>query len=116
MRKTSLKFSKAIALAALVSFLSLAIITPRGAEPGPQLGLARQGSKGFELPSVAAIKNSGNTGPGLPPGAVIIEEQFLESENHPDRALLLWMQDPTRIPPRITQEDPDEIYTRPDRT
>src|SRR5262245_52844994 len=100
MKKNSLKFNKAIALAALGSFLSLAIITPRGAEPSAQIGLARQCSKGLELPS----------------GAVIIEEQALESENHPDRALILWMQNPTRNPPRITQEDPDELYTCPDRT
>src|SRR5262245_22476270 len=100
MKKNSLKFSNAIALAALVSFLSLAIITPRGAELGAQMGLARQCSKGLELPS----------------GAVIIEEQLLESENHPDRALILWMQNPTRNPPRITQEYPDEPYTCPDAT
>ncbi len=96
--KNRKKFCKALALAALIP--SLSFITPRSAEPGAHLGLARQDNTGYELPS----------------GAVIIEEQSLESENHPDRALILWMVNPTRNPPRITKEDPEEPYTCPDAT
>src|SRR5262245_36688400 len=92
MRNGGLKIGKAIALAAFVASLSLAVITPRGAEPGAQSGLARQGSKGFELPS----------------GAVIIEEQPLESESHPDRALILWMVNPITEP---SGEGPEEYYS-----
>jgi len=97
--KNRRKFGKALALAALVASLSLAIITPRGAEPGRQLGLAGQDNKKFELPS----------------GAVIIEEQSLESESHPDRALILWMVNPTKNP-SDAQEDPEEPYMCPDET
>jgi len=97
--KNRRKFGKALALAALVLSLSLAIITPRGAEPGRHLGLARQDNKKIELPS----------------GAVIIEEQSLESENHPERALILWMVDPT-MNPSGAQVDPEYPYTCPEVT
>lgn len=80
--KNRRKFGKALALAALVSSSSLAFITPRSAEPGTQLGVARQDKKEVELPA----------------GGVIIEEQPLESESHPDRALILWMVNPTNNP------------------
>jgi len=97
--KYRLIFGKVFAFAALVSSLSLASITPRVAEPGRRLGVTGQDNKKFELPS----------------GAVIIEEQSLESENHPDRALILWMVNPTNNP-SDAQKDPEEPYTCPDVT
>src|SRR5262249_34766337 len=97
--KNRRKFGKALALAALVASLSLAIITPRGAVLSGQLRLAGQDNKKFDLPS----------------GAVIIEEQPLESENHPDRALILWMVNPTKNP-SDAQKDPEEPYMCPDET
>jgi hypothetical protein len=63
------------------------------------LELAGQDDKKFELPS----------------GAVIIEEQPLESENHPDRALILWMVNPTENP-SDAQRDPEDPYMCPDET
>src|SRR5437016_14159891 len=50
---------------------------------------------------------------GLPAGAKIIEVQPIPSSAHPDRALILWMLNPTRHPLEYAPEDP---YTCPDRT
>jgi len=97
--KYRLKFGDVFALAALVSCLSLATIACQGVEPGAQLELAGQGDKKFELPS----------------GAVIIEEQPLRSESYPDRALILWMVNPTKNP-SDAQKNPEAPYTCPDET
>src|SRR5262245_36405465 len=97
--KYRLKFGDVFALAALVLCLSLATIACQGVEPGAQLELAGQNDKKFELPS----------------GAVIIEEQPLSSESYPDRALILWMVNPTNYP-SDAQKDPEEPYTCPDET
>ncbi len=99
MKNYGLKFRKVFEFAALISFLSLTIITPRCVEPGAKSALAREDNKEIELPS----------------DAVIIEEQPLESESHPDRALILWMVNPTKNPSGA-QEDPEEPYTCPDQT
>jgi hypothetical protein len=90
---------KAIAAAMLVSSLSLATIACQDVAPGAQLELAGQEEKKFELPS----------------GVVIIEEQPLELETHPDRALILWMVNPTKNP-SDAQADPEAAYTCPDET
>jgi hypothetical protein len=90
---------KAIAVAMVVSTLSLAAITTGCEEPGNRLVIARQDNEEFHLPS----------------GAVIIEEQTLVSEIHPDRALILWMVNPTKNP-SDAQEDPEAPYTCPDKT
>jgi len=97
--KYRLKFGDVFALAALVSCLSLATIACQDVAPGAQLELAGQDNKKFELPS----------------GAVIIEEQPLELESHPDRALILWMVNPTKNP-SDAQEDPEAPYMCPDET
>ena len=97
--KYRLKFGDVFALAALVSCLSLAIIACQDVAPGAQLELAGQNDKKFELPS----------------GAVIIEEQPLGSKKHPDRALILWMVNPTKNP-SDAQKDPEAPYTCPDET
>jgi hypothetical protein len=97
--KYRLKFGDVFALAALVSCLSLAIIACQDVAPGAQLKLAGQDDKKFELPS----------------GAVIIEEQPLGSKKHPDRALILWMVNPTKNP-SDAQKDPEAPYTCPDET
>src|SRR5262245_30711763 len=99
MKNCRLKFGRVFALAALVSCLSLATIACQDVGPGAQLELAGRDDKKFELPS----------------GAVIIEEQPLESENHPDRALILWMVNPTKNP-SDAQKDPEEPYMCPDET
>ena len=49
---------------------------------------------------------------GLPQGAKIIETRTLTSKAHPDRALVLWMLNPTQNP----REPADEIYTCPEYT
>ena len=97
--KYRLKFGDVFALAALVSCFSLGTIACQGVAPGAQLELAGQDDKKLELPS----------------GAVIIEEQPLGSENHPDRALILWMVNPAKNP-SDAQKDPEEPYTCPDET
>src|SRR5262245_53490418 len=73
---------------------------------------ASQGNKGLEAP---ASDKQGSNRFGLPSSAVIIEEQPLESESHPDRTLILWMVNPTRNP-SDAQKDPEEPYTCPDQT
>jgi hypothetical protein len=97
--KYRLKLGDVFALAALVSCLSLATIACQDVGPGAQLELAGQDDKKFELRS----------------DAVIIEEQPLESENHPDRALILWMVNPTKYP-SDAQEDPEAPYMCPEET
>ena len=97
--KYRLKLGDDFALAALVSCLSLATIACQGVDPGAQLELAGQDDKKFELPS----------------GAVIIEEQPLESESHPERALILWMVNPTKNP-SDAHKDPEAPYMCPDET
>jgi hypothetical protein len=97
--KYRLKFGDVFALAALVSCLSLAIIACQDVAPGAQLALAGQDNKKLELPS----------------GAVIIEEQSLGSKKHPDRALILWMVNPTKNP-SDAQKDQEAPYTCPDET
>ena len=97
--KYRLKFGDVFALAALVSCFSLATIACQGVAPGAQLELTGQDDKKLELPS----------------GAVIIEEQPLGSENHPDRALILWMVNPAKNP-SDAQKDPEGPYTCPDET
>src|SRR5262245_32554277 len=97
--KYRLKFGDVFALAALVSCLSLATVACQGVEPGAQLELAGRDDKKFELPS----------------GAVIIEEQPLRSESHPDRALILWMVNPTKNP-SDAQKSPKAAYTGADET
>jgi hypothetical protein len=99
MKNSGFRFGNVFAVAALISSLSLAVITPRHLGPGRQSVLARHDNKEAELP----------------PGAVIIEEQSLESEHHPDRALILWMVNPTRNP-SDAQTDPGEPYTCPEVT
>jgi len=76
---------------------------------------ANQGNKRMELPSGAAINKLSNKELGLPSDAVIIEEQSLESENHPDRALVLWMVSPAKNPSGV-QVNPECPYTCPERT
>lgn len=49
---------------------------------------------------------------GLPAGAKIIETRTLASQTHPQRALVLWMLNPTPNP----REPADEIYTCPEYT
>jgi hypothetical protein len=97
--KYRLKFGDVFALAALVSCLSLATIGCQDVGPGAQLELAGQDNKKIELPS----------------GAMIIEEQPLRSESHPDRALILWMVNPTKNP-SDAQKNPEAPYTCPDET
>src|SRR5262249_10018370 len=97
--KYRLKFGDVFALAALVSCLSLAAIACQGVDPGAQLELAGRNDKKIELPS----------------GAVIIEEQPLKSESRPDRALILWMVNPTKNP-SDAQNDPEALYMCPDET
>jgi hypothetical protein len=97
--KYRLKFGDVFALAALVACLSLATIACQGVEPGAQLELAGRDDKKIELPS----------------GAVIIEEQSLESKSRSDRALILWMVNPTKIP-SDAQKNPGAPYTCPDET
>jgi hypothetical protein len=97
--KYRLKLGDVFALAALVSCLSLAAIACQDVAPGAQLELAGQNDKKFELPT----------------GAVIIEEQLLGSKKHPDRALILWMVNPTKNP-SDAQEDPEAPYMCPDET
>ena len=97
--KYRLKFGDVFALAVLASCLSLSTIACQGVEPGAQLELAGRDDKKFELPS----------------GAVIIEEQPLRSESHPDRALILWMVNPTKNP-SDAQKSPEAPYTCPDET
>src|SRR5262249_54789329 len=99
MKNCRLKFGRVFALAALVSCLSLATIACQDVGPGAQLELAGRDDKKFELPS----------------GAVIIEEQPLRSESYPDRALILWMVNPTKNP-SDAQKDPEEPYMCPDET
>lgn len=48
----------------------------------------------------------------LPAGALIVETRPVPSKSHPNRALLLWMINPTRNP----REDEDDPYTCPDET
>ena len=95
--KYRLKFGDFIALAALVSCLSLATIACQSVDTSAQLELAGRGDKKFELPS----------------GAVIIEEQPLRSGSHPDRELILWMVNPTKNP-SDAQKNPEAPYTCPD--
>ena len=97
--KYRLKFGDVFALAALISCLSLATIACQDVGPGAQLELAGQDDKKIELPS----------------GAVIIEEHPLESKSHPDRALILWMVNPTKNPSGA-QKDPEAPYMCPDET
>lgn len=99
MRNGRLKICRPFALAALVSCLSLATIACQDVAPGARLELAGQDDKKFALPS----------------GAVIIEEQPLVSKKHPDRALILWMVNPTKNP-SDAQEDPEAPYMCPDET
>jgi hypothetical protein len=49
---------------------------------------------------------------GLPPGAQVIEVQPIQSMQHPQRALILWMPNPLNIP----RDNPDDIYTCPEYT
>lgn len=49
---------------------------------------------------------------GLPPEARLIETAPLKSDKHPNRALLLWMLNPTDNP----REAGDDVYTCPDET
>lgn len=60
--------------------------------------LAKLDGKAFELPSGSVIDRQVNKRYGLPSDAVIIEEQPLGSERHPDRSLILWMVAPTKHP------------------
>src|SRR5262245_57015999 len=90
---------KAIAVAIVVSSLSLAVITTGCGEPGGRLVIDRQDNEEVQLPS----------------DAVIIEEQPLGSGNHPDRGLILWMVNPTKNP-SDAQENPDAPYPCPDKT
>jgi len=76
---------------------------------------ANQGNKRIELPSGAATNKLGNKELGLPSDAVIIEEQSLKSESHPERALLLWMVSPAKNPSGV-QVNPEYPYTCPERT
>jgi hypothetical protein len=99
MRNVGLKICRPFALAALVSCLSLATIACQDVGSGARLELAGQDGKKFALPS----------------GAVIIEEQPLVSNKHPDRALILWMVNPTKNP-SDAQEDSEAPYMCPDET
>ena len=49
----------------------------------------------------------------LPPGAKVLEERPVPSKAHPNRGLVLWMQEPTDNP---RDTDPDEPYTCPEKT
>lgn len=49
----------------------------------------------------------------LPPGARILEVRPVPSHAHPNRGLVLWMQNPQRHP---REGDPDEPYTCPEET
>src|SRR5262245_32255549 len=99
MEKSRLKLGKAIAAAMVVLSLSLAAITTGCREPGGRLVIAGQDAEKVDLPS----------------GAVIIEEQPLKSENQSDRALILWMVNPTKNP-SDAQRNPEAQYTCPDET
>jgi hypothetical protein len=48
----------------------------------------------------------------LPPGGQVIEVQPIQSTKHPQRALLLWMQSPLKVP----RDTPDDPYTCPEYT
>jgi len=49
----------------------------------------------------------------LPPGAQVLEERPVPSQVHPNRGLVLWMQEPERHP---RESEPDEPYTCPEET
>jgi hypothetical protein len=49
---------------------------------------------------------------GLPAGGQIIEVQPIQSLQHPQRALVLWMQSPLKIP----RDNPDDPYMCPEYT
>jgi hypothetical protein len=76
---------------------------------------AKPDDKAFEAPSGVVINKQDHKRLGLPPDAVIIEERSLESGSHPDRALILWMVNPTKNPSGA-QKDPEYIYTCPEET
>src|SRR5215468_7096646 len=99
MKNTRLKVGRVFASAALVLCLSLATIACQDVGRVAQLELAGQDDKKFELPS----------------GAVIIEEQPLRAVSNPDRALILWMVNPTKNPSGA-QADPGAPYMCPDET
>jgi hypothetical protein len=48
----------------------------------------------------------------LPSGAQVIEVQPLRSAKHPQRALMLWMLKPLKVP----RDNPDDLYTCPEYT
>ena len=89
----------AITVAMAVSCLSLAAISQGCAEPGGRLVIDRHDNEEFDVPS----------------DAVIIEEQSLGSKKHPDRALILWMVNPTKNP-SDAQANPEAPYMCPDET
>jgi len=65
------------------------------------------------LVSVAQLSAAQPRFRGLPNGAVVVETQAIHSATHDNRTLVLWMQNPQRIP---TGYSADDIYSCPDQT
>lgn len=59
------------------------------------------------LPAAAQVDSY-----GLPPGAQVIEVQPIQSQKYPQRALILWMLNPQKVP----RDNPDDPYTCPEYT